>query len=87
MFANQIRTFTCPLRDRYHCVEVSAGMNIRYVDSNVGANLGNAIFWMRDTFKLEKQHDLNYSELIGARAKTEPSRWYFGSPQVESQAF
>eukprot|EP00035_Acanthoeca_spectabilis_P022191 m.442468 g.442468 ORF g.442468 m.442468 type:complete len:656 (+) comp18810_c0_seq1:238-2205(+) len=58
-----------------------------YVDSNVGANLGNAIFWMRDTFKLEKQHDLNYSELIGARAKTEPSRWYFGSPQVAQILF
>lgn len=47
-----------------------------------GANLGNAIFWMQDTFKLVKQHDLNFSHLLGARAQTDASKWYFGSPQV-----
>jgi len=52
-----------------------------------GANLGNAIFWMKDTFALEDQHDLNYSELLGERAKTDATRWYFGSPQVAQILF
>eukprot|EP00037_Helgoeca_nana_P015131 m.141724 g.141724 ORF g.141724 m.141724 type:complete len:659 (+) comp22878_c0_seq1:213-2189(+) len=52
-----------------------------------GANLGNAIFWMQDTFKLVKQHDLNFSHLLGARAQTDASKWYFGSPQVAQILF
>eukprot|EP00038_Savillea_parva_P002111 m.110745 g.110745 ORF g.110745 m.110745 type:complete len:654 (+) comp10725_c0_seq2:308-2269(+) len=52
-----------------------------------GANLGNAIFWMGDTFKLLKRFDLNFSELLGQRAKTDASRWYFGSPQVAQIVF
>lgn len=47
-----------------------------YAGAHPGPNLGNAIFWKRETFEFISEHTINFADLLGARAKTDASRWY-----------
>eukprot|EP00040_Diaphanoeca_grandis_P031405 m.187902 g.187902 ORF g.187902 m.187902 type:complete len:675 (-) comp32321_c1_seq1:56-2080(-) len=54
------------------------GVYIRKAQSGSAANLGNAVFWMKDTFTCEKRMQISYRDAIGMRCTTDASRWYFG---------
>ena len=46
-----------------------------YAGGHPGPNLGNAVFWKRETFEFLSEHTINYADLLGARATTDASRW------------